>query len=195
MKPFDQTTFLIVDTETTGLDPAVDRICEIGFVLAIGGGLARVGETFVDPQRSIPPEVSAIHHITDEMVKGKPIMPKLGIALPQYECLVAHNAPFDRSFLPWFAKKPWLDTLRLARHILPDSPQHGNQYLRYALKLAVPECENVAAHRALADCFVTGHLLHSLLAKLPEDAPKTLPEIIAWTERPILQKVCGFKKH
>lgn len=195
MSAFDQTPFLVLDVETTGLDPAVDRICEIGLVLAIGGGVARVGDTLIDPQRSIPPEVSAIHHITDEMVQGKPVMPRLGIDLPKYECLVAHNARFDRQFLPWFEKKPWLCTLRLARHVLPDSPSHSNQYLRYALKLPVPECEGIAAHRALADCYVTGRLLLSLLEKLPEDAPKTVPELIAWTERPILQKICPFKKH
>jgi exodeoxyribonuclease X len=76
--------------------------------------------------------------------------------------------------------------------VIPDSEGYGNQFLRYSLGLDVPEAKGLAAHRALADCWVTAALLRYLLPLAPA---MSLPELVEWSERPILQKVCGFGKH
>ena len=121
------TTALVVDVETTGLDPANDRIVEIAVV---GVDFERrsyrkLYHSLVDPEIPIPPEASAVHHITTAMVAGK--APSLARIRPALEALAdpaipfaAHNAGFDSAFLKpavpaWTS--PWICTLRIARHL------------------------------------------------------------------------------
>ncbi len=107
-----------------------------------------------------------------------------------FDCLVAHNAAFDFSFLDNYAT-PVLCTKRLAQKLWPDFPSHSNQYLRYRLALDVPECEGLPAHSALPDALVTAKLLAFELQALWTD----LPSLIAWVNEPIIEKVCRFGKH
>ena len=100
------TTALVIDLETTGLNPAVDRIVEIAVV-----GVdferrcyRRLFHFLVDPEIPIPPEASTVHHITTAMVAGK--APSLTRIRPALEALAdpaipfaAHNAAFDSAFL------------------------------------------------------------------------------------------------
>ncbi|MCC6645119.1 MAG: 3'-5' exonuclease [Polyangiaceae bacterium] len=91
-----------IDTETTGRDPAVDRIVEIGLIVGRGGEIVARHGWLVNPERAIPEEVSKIHGITDDAVRDqppfrdlvKPVLLALEGALP-----VAYNARFDRAFL------------------------------------------------------------------------------------------------
>jgi len=149
----------------------------------------------VNPGRSIPPEASAIHHLTDIDVASAP---RLEVVLPlltwdPFDCWVAHNAAFDFSFLPAFSR-PVLCTLRLARKLLPGLPRHGNQYLRYAIPLEVPAAKGLLAHRALADVFVSTALLHHLLAELARQHPQvqTIEDLVAFANEPILMQTCRF---
>ena len=117
------------------------------------------------PGFQIPPEASAVHHITTAMVAGK--APSLARIRPALEALAdpaipfaAHNAGFDSAFLKpavpaWTS--PWICTLRIARHLWPDAPSHGNQALRYRLALNVPG--NHPPHRAMGDAIATAALL------------------------------------
>ena len=91
-------------------------------------------------------------------------------------------------------KAPWLCTMRLARHLLPDSPKHTNQYLRYSLALEVPKAEGLAAHRATADAAVTARVLMHLLTLLPKDVA-TAEQLVTFAARPCFLKNCHFGKH
>ncbi len=197
--PINLATFCIVDTETTGLDPAVDRVCELaGVQWAARQGELRHFETLVNPGRTIPPEASAIHHLVDEDVVGSPNLQEALADLNRepFGVWVAHNADFDFKFLPKDGR-PILCTLKLAKKLFPDSPKHTNQYLRYALKLQVPGAKGLPAHRALADAFVTTALLSYLLAEANKHRPEltTVEDLVAWTLEPNLLPMCRFGKH
>ena len=108
---------LILDTETTGLDYRTDEIIELGMVLFAydESGICEVIDVFSDlrdPGRPIPPQIVRITGITDEMVKGHTIDPKAVTAfIEAADCVIAHNAKFDRpfceAFAPAFATKSW----------------------------------------------------------------------------------------
>jgi len=114
----------IIDTETTGMDSKVDRIIEIGIVVfEYAAETGEVGpvvghlSSLEDPGRPIPPEAIAIHHITDDMVRGKRFDDTVVAQLLEGVSLViAHNAKFDRPFLearfPFFTKMPWACSIR-----------------------------------------------------------------------------------
>lgn len=109
---------LFVDTETTGLDPAHDEIIELAmvpFTYGLDGEIYDVGEPFQElrqPSRPIPPEITAITGITDEMVEGRAIDPaQVATFVAPAALIVAHNASFDRRFLERYCEtfntKPW----------------------------------------------------------------------------------------
>ena len=108
--------FVVLDTETTGVEME-DRPVEIALVRVA------TGERFsslINPQRAIPPTASAIHGLTDEDVEGAPTLAMIEPEIAAFigdACLVAHNAAFDRSMLPFLAGYRWLCSMRLARHL------------------------------------------------------------------------------
>jgi len=109
----------VIDTETTGTDPSRDKVIELAIVLfeycadtGDVGGVLEVYDALEDPGFPIPPESTAIHGITDEMVAGRRIDDaRVEALLKQAGLVIAHNARFDRSFLesrlPVFAGLPW----------------------------------------------------------------------------------------
>jgi len=146
----------IVDVETTGSDPATDRITEIAVLQADGIALTAQWSTLVNPGTSIPGAVQALTGITQEMVDAAPRFAQIADEL--YERLagrifVAHNARFDYGFLrreferaglKYLAKT--LCTVRLSRRLYPGAAGHDLDSLieRHGL-----DCE--ARHRALPD--------------------------------------------
>lgn len=195
--------FLVLDTETTGTNPAVDAVVEFAAAeLDLAAGTLRSASWLVNPERPIPPEASAVHHLVDEdVVLAGDLGTVLDIAELRFEhrdtILAAHNAAFDAGFLPegW---KPAVCTLRLARHLWPEMPKHTNQYLRYALKLEVPGAKGLAAHRAEADALVTAALLRRELEEMERQHPGLLAswgsgeDLVAWANRPVLLTTCYF---
>ena len=109
----------IVDTETTGTDPAIDKVIELAVVVFEycweSGVVGRVLDRYdglEDPGQPIPAESTAIHGITDAMVAGKRIDDAaVARSLEGVGIVIAHNAGFDRKFLeprlPVFASLPW----------------------------------------------------------------------------------------
>ncbi|BDU72062.1 exonuclease domain-containing protein [Mesoterricola silvestris] len=198
---FGDLTYLVVDTETTGLNPPADKVVSVaGVWVRAGQGPFRRESFLVDPGIPIPPEASAIHHIVDRHVAGAPA---LGEVLPvfqkdDFDAYVAHNAAFDFGFLPR-AGRPVLCTMRLARKVWPKLSKYSNQYLRYFLQLEVTEAEGLPAHEALADALVTSRLLLKELAWLqenPQPGVETIQDLIAWAEAPNLLETCQFgSKH
>lgn len=192
--------YVIVDTETTGKDPTIDAVVEIGAVK----WRPRVGvlwqwSALVNALREIPVAAQAVHGITDAMVADAPtfeqILPEFDRLLKPTDVLVAHNAPFDRAFLgEAFAHRPWVCSLRMARHLWPDAESHSNQFLRYQLGVNVP---GGAAHRAGDDARITAAIWDLLLQAYsrevtPEDDVEAL---IAYAESPIHVSKMPFGKH
>lgn len=180
--------YLILDTETTGLDATTDRVVELSAhsVDLATGTVTPVFDQLINPGRHIPPEASAIHHLVDADVAHAPPMEQVWATfapvLAQHDAVVAHNAHFDRGFLPPTAD-PWICTLRLARHLWPEAPKHTNQVLRYWLGLQV---DAPHPHRALDDTRVTAALFQALVPVLARTVQLSTPDDVErWAERPI----------
>lgn len=119
-------SFISFDIETTGLSPKEDRITEIGAVKIENGAVTQVFNTFADPQRPIPPKITQLTGITDEMVRGAPSQGEAVKAFLDFAgdlTLIAHNAHgFDIRFIRVAAQaaglpfhNPYIDTLPLAQ--------------------------------------------------------------------------------
>lgn len=198
---FADLTYLVVDTETTGLNPPADKVVSIaGVWIRAGAGALRRESFLVDPGIPIPPEASAIHHIVDRHVAGSPSLAEVLPAFQgdDFDGYAAHNAAFDFSFLP-AGGRPVLCTMRLARKLWPKLSRYSNQYLRYFLQLEVPEAEGLPAHEALSDALVTSRLLQRELEWLrdhPQPGVETLQDLVAWVAAPNLLETCQFgSKH
>lgn len=186
---------IVLDTETTGLDPAEDRLVELA---AIGVDKKEEFQTLVNPERDIPPQAKAVHHITEKMCVGAPVSElataSMLNALGRPEVVVAHNAKFDRSFMePLFAElryaPKWICTYKCSQVVYPNAPSHSNQVLRYWLGLNPDLPEGLAPHRALYDILVTREIFQSLLTH------KTINELHQISSNPVLLTTCSFGKH
>jgi DNA polymerase-3 subunit epsilon len=127
---------VVLDTETTGLDPATgDRIVEIGCVELFNHvPTGRTYQTYIDPERSIPAIATEVSGITDETVRGKPRFAEIVADLFGFlaeDPLVIHNASFDLGFLnaeltrigqSGLPATRALDTLMIARRKFPGAP-------------------------------------------------------------------------
>lgn len=134
---------IVFDIETTGLSVQTCGITEIGAVKIQGGKVLDRFNTFVNPERPIPPEISELTGITDDMVKDAP---KVSEALSSFfvfignektgkgkplPLLIAHNANFDIGFIRYYAglcglpfANPYLDTLALSKYLNPELKSH-----------------------------------------------------------------------
>lgn len=160
--------YVVVDVETTGVDPARDKVCEAAAIRFEDGRIVDRFVTLVNPGMPIPPEASEVHHLTDQDVEGAPPLEAISASLRAFvgdSLVVAHSAQFDRSFLPMLSDRRWLCTLRAAGHAYPRAAHLRNQYLRYWLKIRHPELNGVSAHRAAGDALVTGLVLHGILVR------------------------------
>lgn len=204
----ENAVFIVIDVETTGLDPQNDHIVEIAAV-ATSREFTRaplgMWATLVRPPVSIPPEASAIHGITNYDVAAAPDLGKAMSDLTRFWArfgapyLAAHNAEFDSAFgwPAYRASTPWLCTKRLAMHLWPQAPAHKNQVLRYWLRPDAVETFGIGAHRALGDALVTAQLLRDELTSetLTERGIETVEQLIEFAESPILMEKFPFGKH
>jgi len=153
--------FAFVDVETTGIDASTCSVVEVAAQVVEAGRVVSTFESLVDPGQPIPPFVTAIHGIDDRMVRGKPSLRELMPGLLE-QCegavIVAHNAAFDRRFLPFLAAHPSACSYRLAARVVPEAPNHKNQTLRKFFRIRDPKLRGRRAHRALADVIVTRHV-------------------------------------
>jgi DNA polymerase III subunit epsilon len=170
-------TVAILDTETTGTNPAFDKIIELGMVLVevcpVTGQAYRIVTVFdelEDPGMPIPEASSKIHHITDDMVAGKRIDDDaVASMIADVSLVVAHNAGFDRVFVeqrfPCFAAKAWACSWAQ----IPWSAQGiGSSKLEF---LAYFYGFHFTGHRASNDCLA---LLEVLQRPLPAAGVKAM---------------------
>lgn len=189
-------SFLCLDCETTGLEPEKDQIIEIAIVRFTFEKRLDTFETLIDPLCTISEASIAIHHITDDMVKGKPTIQEV---LPQIltfindEIIVGHGITNDIAFLNYAAKRysipqrleshPFVDTLRLAR-LYGESPTNSLQRLRQHFN--IPE---EGAHRAMNDVVVNIEVFKQLAKRF-----KTTEEMLERLKNPILMKAMPLGK-
>ena len=167
--------FTVFDFETTGMSPVYDRVVELAALRIDADGESHDFHSLVNPGRAIPPGVTCIHHITDEMVADAPHFHSVAREFLEFadgSTLVAHNAHFDLGFLQeslarcglplWRGKT--IDSLRLAKRCFPGLASYRLQNLRLALHLD-DEPGNDQAHRAGADVFWTAQVLKLALER------------------------------
>ncbi|MDF0602164.1 3'-5' exonuclease [Psychromarinibacter sp. C21-152] len=161
---------LFVDVETTGLDPNKDEIIELAMVpfrYSLGGDVIEVLEPFDrlrEPSTPIPPAVTVLTGITDEMVAGKQIDPSdVSEFAASADLVVAHNAAFDRRFLerfcPSFCRKPWACSMAEI-----DWAAEGFEGTKLAY-LAAGYGFFYDRHRAVNDCLAAVELLARTLPR------------------------------
>lgn len=188
------TTFVIVDLETTGgrtkstAGARPDAITEIGAVKVRGGVVLGEFATLVDPQRSIPPQIVQLTGITTAMVSAAPT---IDAVLPMFlefagldrgTVLVAHNAGFDTGFLRAAAQQcdiAWpraqvLCTVRLARRVLSREEAPSVRLASLARLFAV---STQPTHRALDDARATVDVLHALIERVGNQGVHTYAEL------------------
>lgn len=184
--PLYDTTFVVVDLETTGTSPADDAITEIGAVKVRGGEVLGEFATLVDPGRAIPPAVVHVTGITTAMVRAAPTIESVLPGFLEFATgavLVAHNARFDIGFLKAAAARcetPWprpqvVCTVRLARRVLSrdEAPSVRLGYLARLLGAST-----TPTHRALDDARATVDVLHALIGRVGNQGVHSLPELI-----------------
>ena len=167
-KPIRDSRFAFIDVETTGIDPNKCSVVEVACQIVEGGHVVETFESLVNPCHGIPPFVTGIHGIDDGMVWGQPKLRELVPALRRLcrgSVIVAHNADFDRRFLPFLAGLPSACSLKLATLVVPEAPNHKNQTLREFFGVYDLQLSGRRPHRALADVIVTRHIFFKCLER------------------------------
>lgn len=197
MSDLRKASFVCIDCETTGLDPKKDQIVELALLQFTLEENLESMESLIQPECPIPESSIAIHHITEEMVAGKP---KIGACLPEFlrlignRIIVGHGVGFDIEVLSQAAAKAQIpctiqnnlrvDTLRLAR-LYGESPVNSLESLRKHFN--IPE---EGAHRAMNDVIVNTAVFRQLSKRYP-----TTEKLFATLDKPVLMMHVPLGKH
>jgi DNA polymerase-3 subunit epsilon len=194
-RPLSDTTFVVLDLETSGTSPSSGAgITEIGAVKIRGGEVIGEFATLVNPGGPIPAFITILTGITQSMVAPAPrieeVFPAFLEFLGPYQSnvLVAHNAPFDIGFLKASAAKqdfPWpkyqvIDTARLARLVLLRDEVIN---CKLATLARFFRATTSPSHRALDDAKATVDVLHGLLERVGSFGVTTLDELKGFSTR------------
>ena len=192
------TTYCVLDLETTGFSPRLEKITEIGVMKYQDGKVIDKFSCFVNPEKSIPPRVVEVTGITDDMVRNAETIDKVFPKLLEFikdSVLVAHNAEFDVGFLRHFARElgyefdfTYLDTLSLAYELFPEYKTYKLGRIAKNLGIKVD-----VAHRALDDVDTTVKVFKVMLDMLRERGVKTLEDIEIYASDETAKKE-AFKK-
>lgn len=190
---------IFLDTETTGIDIAKDRLCQVCYKTSDG-----IYSGYFKPPIPVSVKSMSITNITNKMLQDKEVfrdsaMRKNLEALLADGILVAHNAKFDCAILEaeGMSIPRRICTFRLARHLDPENliPEYNLSYLRYYLELDV---EDALAHSAEGDVKVLHALFNRLLAKMIKEGlteEKAIAEMLDISSRPSLFKLFNFGKY
>ena len=203
--------YIILDTETTGTGEQ-DRVIQLGYIV-LGAKDIEVYNEFFSSDIPISFGAMEVHGITPDMLEGKPTCrdsesyKRLQELNTNENYMIIHNAPFDLGMLEkegFNTQMKVIDTLRVAKHILPDEEAHRLQYFRYKMELYKEEEKEaqtlgvvVKAHDAIGDVLI----LKLLLSRLKEEVSKQFPDenpvekMVDLTATPILVKTFRFGKY
>lgn len=179
-----ETEFVVFDTETTGTKPPFARMTEIGAYRIKNGEIVDEFQTLLNPEKVIPPFIISLTGITNEMVKRAPLFSEVAPQLLEFlgdSILVAHNAPFDITFLNHEIGRVYEDrklinahlcTVRLSRKLLPDLKNHRLHTV--AEHFSIPIYNR---HRAAGDALATAQIFVRFLKSLRERGISDLASI------------------
>jgi DNA polymerase-3 subunit epsilon len=186
--------FAVLDVETTGASPASAALTEIAAAKYRGGECLGEFQSLVDPGCGVPPLISLLTGITDDMVVEAPpvssVLPSL-LEFVHGAVIVGHNVRFDLSFLDAALDangyqplaNTTIDTLALARRLVrPDVPNCKLRTLAAALRL-----EHLPSHRALDDVRATADLLHRLIESATGYGVFVLGDLVDLMAKPCLE--------
>ncbi|MEA2047307.1 MAG: 3'-5' exonuclease [Campylobacterota bacterium] len=205
-------TYVLFDTETTG-NQEKDRIIQIGAMIVYGKENIEVYDEFCSTDVPITLEAMEVHNITPDVIENKPPFSQTVFAKKVAELnhkenyLIAHNIAFDLGMMGkegFQSNYTPIDTLRCAKHLLPQSPYHRLQYLRYALELYKIEGAEaqklgitIKAHDAIGDVLVMKLLLSKLVRLTQEKFAGINPmqKLAELTQTPVLIQKFKFGKY
>jgi DNA polymerase III epsilon subunit-like protein len=204
--------YVLFDTETTG-NQEQDRIIQVGAMIVHSKDEIEVFDELCLAPVPISIEAMEVHNITPDLIANKGLYDETDFALKVQQLnqkenyLIAHNISFDLGMLEkegFQNNYTLIDTLRCAKHLLPDSPNHRLQYLRYALELyQVEKAEastlgiTIKAHDAIGDVLVMKLLLSKLVRLTQENYAGVNPmqKLAELTQTPVLMKTFKFGKY
>lgn len=163
--------FTAFDTETTGISSTNDRVIEIGAVKFSSEGVIETYQTLVNPRVFIPPFITSLTHITNDMIEDAPVPARI---IPEFldfvkgTVLVAHNAGFDVSFINAESDRlgygklenSVLDTVKFSRMYWPEEKSH-----KLSCMANVIGVDPGQSHRALDDAKVCVEIIKAVLEK------------------------------
>jgi DNA polymerase III epsilon subunit-like protein len=204
--------YMLFDTETTG-NQDEDRIIQVGGMLIHSRDQIEKFDELCSTDIAIKIEAMEVHNITPDLIEGKPPFSDTNFwqVLNEHNSsenyLIAHNIKFDLGML---VKEGFenhyqlIDTLRCAKHLLPNSPYHRLQYLRYSLELYKDEQAEankqditIKAHDAIGDVLVMKLLLSKLFVLVKErfEGADIMAKLAELTQTPVLMKEFKFGKY
>ncbi|MFH1709583.1 MAG: exonuclease domain-containing protein [bacterium] len=194
-------SYVIVDLETTGLNPAADEIIEIGAIKIEGKEIKDVFNKLVRPEKRVPENIVDLTGITEDMLTNElPVKPVISqfVNFIGNSILVAHNAEFDASFLKINLKK-WLSkdmenlvvcTMLISRDILPNLENHKLPTIARYFGLDIAN-----RHRAIGDAELTYQIWLKFMEKLKDKkviTRKDLETYLSNVNRPKFEQAATF---
>lgn len=204
--------YVLFDTETTG-NQDQDRIIQVGAMIVHSKDEIEVFDELCLAPVPISIEAMEVHNITPDLIADKGLYDETDFALRVQQLnqkenyLIAHNISFDLAMLEkegFQNHYTLIDTLRCAKHLIPDSPNHRLQYLRYALEIyQIEQAEagklgiTIKAHDAIGDVLVMKLLLTKLVRLTQEKFPGVNPmqKLAELTQTPVMMKTFKFGKY
>lgn len=204
--------YILFDTETTGAGE-LDRIIQVGVMIVHGRDNIESYDELCSCEVPITLEAMEVHNITPDVIENQPPYSETVFAKKIEEFnhkenyLIAHNISFDLGMLEkegFQNNYTLIDTLRCAKHLLPQSPNHRLQYLRYALEIYKTEGAEanklgitIKAHDAIGDVLIMKLLLSKLVKLAQEKFPGENPmvKLSELTQTPVMMKTFRFGKY
>lgn len=178
--------YIALDLETSGLNPSSDKIIEIGMIRVSEGAIVQKYSTLLNPQEKLPPRITELTGITDDMVCNQPVIADKIQEIVDFIGelpLLGHNIIFDYSFLKKACvnhhisfERMGIDTLKIARRLLPEVEHKNLDYL-----CAYFHINPGNSHRALDDAFSAHQLFWQMYQMKPEEEGFSVPIPLQYT--------------